>query len=298
MSAHDSPFPPRAPLIRVDGGLRARTRRGRIGEHWWSRRFIEVLESFQLEGRLARGRSYARRGQVIELRISAGEVTASVQGTHPTPYQVRIVLDAFGDQVWARVENALVEQAIYSARLLAGEMPPDIEEVFAAAGAPLFPRRRADLRMSCTCPDAVVPCKHLAATFYLLAEAFDEDPFRILHWRGRERGPLLARLRELRGGGTAPEPLPLDGESPAAPVAGAARALADVASRPLARDLDQFWLPPVPLPARPPVMAAEPDLLLRQLPAPGAGLGGSDLVVQLRDAYRRFGGEPERPQRE
>ena len=41
--------------------------------------------------------------------------------------------------------------------------------------------------MRCSCPDSEVPCKHLAATFYLLAEAFDEDPFLILRWRGRDR---------------------------------------------------------------------------------------------------------------
>ena len=47
--------------------------------------------------------------------------------------------------------------------------------------------------MECSCPDWGVPCKHLAATFYLLAEAFDADPFQILHWRGRDRETLLAQ---------------------------------------------------------------------------------------------------------
>jgi uncharacterized Zn finger protein len=285
----------------VDGGIKARSTRGAIGESWWSRRFIEVLESFALGTRLSRGRSYARKGQVISLAVAAGKVTASVQGSRVKPYRVTVGLAPFPARTWAEVEVRLAEQALYSAHLLAGEMPPEIEQVFAAAGAPLFPTAIGDLAMSCDCPDAAVPCKHLAATFYLLAEAFDADPFQILHWRGRDREQLLTRLRKLRSGsarsGSAPsgsaEPARSGSAEPsgarsAPPVAGAAMALADLTSAPLADTVDRFWLPPVPLPGRPATLDTEPDLLLRQLPPPGPGLGGAELTEQLRAAYQRF----------
>lgn len=286
----DGRWPPTSRPIRVVGGIRARTTRGAIGKSWWSKRFLAVLESFPFAGRLARGRSYARAGQVLSLAVRPGEVTASVQGSRPDPYRVKVSLPEFTPLVWARVEVALAEQAIYSARLLAGEMPPDIEEVFAAAGAPLFPQRQQDLTMSCSCPDFAVPCKHLAATFYLLAEAFDDDPFQILHWRGRGRETLLARLRALRDAGSA---TPVPATAAAGPVAGTALALADLTGGSLAESLDRlsldrFWLPPVPLPDRPPTLDTEPDLLLRQLPPPGAAIGGTALVEALRPAYHRF----------
>lgn len=307
----DGPFPPPSRPIRVEGGIRARTARGAIGRTWWSKRFLAVLESFALGTRLTRGRSYARAGQVLSLTVAPGRVTSVVQGSRRRPYQVVVELAPLPASVWARVEASLAEQAIYSARLLAGEMPPDIEEVFTTAGASLFPRRLADLSLSCSCPDVAVPCKHLAATFYLLAEAFDADPFQILHWRGRDRETLLARLRELRGGGTRRHAPPATdaghgtadpgagpgtvgaapGATGAAPAAaiGAAAALADVTSPPLAEALDRFWLAPVPLPARrPPTLATEPDLLLRQLPPPGPQLGGPALRERLREAYLRL----------
>jgi len=278
----------------VDGGLKARSTRGAIGRSWWSRRFLAVLESFALGSRLTRGRAYARAGQVLSLRVAPGEVTATVQGSRRSPYQVRVGLAPFPDRVWERVEVDLAAQAIYSAKLLAGEMPADIEEVFEAAGAPLFPRRFADLSLSCSCPDPAVPCKHLAATFYLLAEAFDADPFQILHWRGRDRAALLDRLRQLRVGSgveraTGVEP----GGGPSVAPVGAALALAEVPDGPLAQALDRlwpdrFWLPPVPLPDRGATLDPAPDLLLRQLPPPPAGLGGPALVERLREAYRRF----------
>ena len=257
---------------RVEGGLTARSTRGAIGEQWWSKRFVAVLETFALGPRLTRGRAYARRGQVLALDVAPGLVTATVQGSRIRPYDVQVRLAAYPEPVWAQVEGALAEQALLSAQLLAGEMPPELEGVLRGAGAELFPARLRDLAMSCSCPDGVVPCKHLAATFYLLAESFDEDPFRILHWRGRSREELLARLRRLRGGSVAAGP------PPARPVAGAPEVPVGTATG--------WEAPPLPpLPGHPPLPA---DLLLRQLPEPPARLGGAALAERLRELYARM----------
>ena len=280
----DGQFPSGRPL-KVEGGITARSTRGAIGDSWWSRRFLAALEALAIGGRLARGKTYARQGQVLGIELSAGAVRASVQGSRARPYRVDITLAPFPDELWERVERALAGQAIYSARLLAGEMPPDIDELFATAGAPLFPQRAGDLGMSCSCPDWERPCKHLAAVFYLLAERFDDDPFTILEWRGRDRAALTARLRELRAGMSSGPP---DAPAAAGPVTGAGAALTDL-PEPEGAAPERFWLSPVPLPARPPVLDAGADLLLRQLPEPGPGLGGQALVASLRVAYRRFG---------
>jgi uncharacterized Zn finger protein len=275
-------YPPSRPRA-VENGLKARSSRGAIGESWWSRRFLDVLESFAMGSRLTRGRTYARKGQVISLDAVPGEVRATVQGSRVKPYRVTIGLAVFPEIVWARAEIALSEQALPSAKLLAGEVPPELEDLFADAGAPLFPRSVKELDQRCTCPDWEVPCKHLAATFYLLAEAFDDDPFLILRWRGREREALLGRLRELRAHAPAEE---ADEAAPAA--SGSSPALADL-TRPTCQP-ERFWLPPAPLPARPATMDVDRDLLLRQLPTPSAFLGGSTLVSKLSTAYQRFGG--------
>ncbi|MDG4765043.1 SWIM zinc finger family protein [Solwaraspora sp. WMMD406] len=274
---------------RVDGGLRARSTRGAIGQSWWSRRFVDVLESFALGTRLSRGRSYARSGQVVTLRVAPGVVTARVQGSRPQPYEVRIGLPVFPGSVWRDIERTLAAQAFYSARLLAGDLPPELEEVFDAAGSPLFPRGIGELTLRCGCPDDAVPCKHVAATCYLLAEVFDADPFEILHWRGRDRQTLLSRLRPAPATSAG-----ANGSGGAAgagvPAVGAAWALVDL-PEPTATDA-AFWRAPVPLPARAPVLPARSDLLLRQLAAPSAAVGGPGLVALLSRAYRRFGGRP------
>ncbi|MBY8873886.1 SWIM zinc finger family protein [Micromonospora sp. PLK6-60] len=312
----DGRFADYGPPLPVDGGLRARSTRGAIGVSWWSRRFLEVLESFALGTRLTRGRSYARKGQVRSLEITPGRVTATVQGSRPQPYRVTIGLAAFPARVWARLERDLAAQAFFSARLLAGDLPAELEEVFAAAGAPLFPAEVDELTQRCSCPDFAVPCKHLAATFYLLAEAFDADPFELLRWRGRGRAELLDRLRALRGtagdpqrttraADRGPEPDGADHERAdaagraggggastvdrARPAVGAARALDALPVAPLDEAVDVFWGLPVPLPDRPPSLVTEPDLLLRQLGAPAPAIGGPGLVERLRRAYRALG---------
>ncbi len=275
--------------IPVEGGLVARSERGAIGSSWWSRRFVAVLESFRIGGRLTRGKAYARKGQVRSLTVAPGVVSATVQGSRPQPYQVSIGLRALDAAAWEAVEAALGRQALYRAQLLAGEMPSDLEEVFASAGAALFPERVGDLVMRCSCPDPAVPCKHIAATFYLLAEHFDDDPFAILLWRGRSREALLADL------GDGPDGNDADGNGAdggngghragRADPAGAASALGDLPAVDVAASLDRFWLPPVPLPARPRTLDAGPDLVLRQLPDPPPALGGRALAGVLRELY-------------
>jgi uncharacterized Zn finger protein len=187
--------------IAVEGGVKARSKRGAIGEQWWSARFIAVLESYGMTGRLQRGRAYARKGQVIEFSLNIGKVTARVQGSRPSPYNVTIGVLPLTSAQWKTVEARLAGAALFRAKLLAGEMPAEIEEVFADCGTPLFPRSASDLDMRCSCPDWGVPCKHLAAVCYVLAEAFDEDPFAMLAWRGRGKEELLAALRRAAGGG-------------------------------------------------------------------------------------------------
>ncbi|MCG3155005.1 MAG: hypothetical protein DKINENOH_01603 [bacterium] len=50
----------------VKDGIKTKSRGGSIGKTWWSKRWIGVLESFNMGARLGRGRSYARRGRAFK----------------------------------------------------------------------------------------------------------------------------------------------------------------------------------------------------------------------------------------
>ncbi len=277
---HDLGYRP-APPRQARNGIKARSRRGAIGETWWSGRFIEILESFNMGPRLSRGRSYARKGQVMDLELRPGAVTAKVQGTRVRPYRVTIEIACLSERDWRRAEDVMASQAIFLAKLLAGEMPAEIEEAFSAAKLSLFPATRNELKTSCTCPDYASPCKHVAATYYILAERFDEDPFLILAWRGRPKDVLLANLRLLRADVAPPETGP-DDEAEQFPT--------------LEESLDHFWEVGKELSdlhVRPRA-AGIPEGILRQLDPLALAIRGKEVTELLAPAYRIMSTEAER----
>lgn len=210
----------------VKGGIKAQSKRGSFSDKWWGKLWICTLESFNIGARLSRGRSYARLGQVASLDIGKGSVCAEVQGSRSEAYQICIKLKTFTEEQWHQIIDGIIEKPIFAAQLLGNEMPQEIESVFKKAGLSLFPQKQKDLETECSCPDWSNPCKHIAAVFYLMAEAFDKDPFLLFKLRGMEREEFLNALQGSRAigdkDGTAtgeiisaklkidPEPLPLD----------------------------------------------------------------------------------------
>jgi len=218
----------------VKDGIKAKSKRGAIGETWWSKRWIAVLESFDMGARLSRGRSYARKGQVISIDVQKGIVIAKVQGTRPKPYDVRIQLNPIAEHDWDKVTDAMASKAIFAAKLLSGEMPLDIEDAFSEAGIALFPRAKKELETDCSCPDWANPCKHIAAVYYLLAERFDEDPFLIFKLRGRTKEEIIDTLREKRA-------VAVSVEEESEVIAESAVSIPGEEVKPLEECLDSFW---------------------------------------------------------
>lgn len=247
----------------------------RFGLTWWGQRWISALEALgaTYANRLPRGRTYARRGTVGDLSIQAGQVTARVVGSRPSPYRVTLTLPIFSDGQWAAVTAALSEQVRHAAALLDGQMPEDIDEVLASCGVSLFPGAR-ELVTRCSCPDHANPCKHVAAVHYVLAQAFDVDPFLLPLLRGRERDALLADLRSARAGALSPI-------SPEPSIAGAEGVLVSALSPGSLYD-SPGGLSAISVQPRPPTDALA--VLHRLGPPPGVSPAAVEL---LEDAVRR-----------
>jgi len=179
----------------VKGGIKAQSKRGSFSQKWWGKLWISTLENFDIGARLSRGRSYARMGQVASLEIKKGCVYAEVQGSRKEAYRICIKLKTFTEEQWLKVIAGILEKPIFAAQLLGNEMPQEIESVFKKAGLSLFPQKKEDLETGCSCPDWSNPCKHIAAVFYLMAEAFDKDPFLLFKMRGMERNEFVDLLQ-------------------------------------------------------------------------------------------------------
>lgn len=187
---------PKSKPRRPANGIKAQSKQ--FGKTWWAGRWLEALYELIDPGRLQRGRSYARSGQVLNLDIRSGQVDARVQGSRPQPYKVQIKIKPLSAQQWNKVADAMSAQALFAAKLLAGEMPRQIQEAFSAANVSLFPADADDLETDCSCPDWSNPCKHIAAVYYLLGEQFDADPFLIFRLRGKTKSEIISMLRARR----------------------------------------------------------------------------------------------------
>jgi uncharacterized Zn finger protein len=258
-------YPPSAPLP-VEDGIATSKQRGPMASSWWSGRFVEVLESYGLGGRMQRGRRYARAGQVLSLQVSPGGISGQVQGSRRRPYKVTITVEEPTDEQWGHVEAAMKAKIGFVARLLGGEVPPDLEDVFEAAGVALFPATWGDLRASCSCPDMETPCKHIAAVLYVFADQLDGDPWLILSLRGRGRDSLIASVSTT---GSVLVSTPGDEVAP--------------------------WWPfaPGPLPALPDVDVItdlespdQPDAIIEALEPLDVNIGGKSFTALLRPLYQ------------
>lgn len=176
------------------------------GETWWGGHWVDGLEEAgeSWAERLPRGDEDVRRGRVGNLTVERGRIAANVRGESSRGHAVEIRIRPFDDGTWDAIVEELAQELRFTARLVAGELPRDVEQVVDAAGASLFPGAD-DTDASCDCDDDVVPCRHVAAVHFAFAGELDRDPFLLLRVRGRDRGSLLAGLRAHRSGSTATE---------------------------------------------------------------------------------------------
>ena len=189
------------------------------GNTWWGRQWLQALAHIDFDNRLPRGRTYANKGAVRDLSVVGGTITARVQGSRPQPYAVTVSVPPLGAKDAGRLLDRLAADPALIARLLNRELDPAVLDAAQALGVDVFPTRWRDLAMRCSCPDAAVPCKHLAAVVYLLSREIDGDPFLVFSLRGLDLAqalaacdvhigpaPALPTLHDLLAGDAAPQP--------------------------------------------------------------------------------------------
>ena len=185
-------YPLRIP--RSAAGIRAQELRGGSSRSWWAKRWLEVLERMGLGSRLGRGKNYALGGQVTKIELEGAKVFATVQGTRPEPYAIELDFRSLAPAARQRILAALKAEPMLIARLLADELPLEVEALFRAEGYDLFPggkldgkgrdARKYDMISQCSCPDYANPCKHVSAVLLLLGEEIARRPLTLLALRG------------------------------------------------------------------------------------------------------------------
>jgi uncharacterized Zn finger protein/superfamily II DNA or RNA helicase len=147
------------------------------GTTWWGKQWLQALADIDFSNRLPRGRTYANKGLVEDLNINGNTITAQVQGSQPKPYKITVQVPEFDAKAQENLLRIVTDNPLFLSKLLNRELPPELNDACRKQGIDIFPRRWDDLKSSCSCPDWAVPCKHLAAVFYVIANEIDKNPF-------------------------------------------------------------------------------------------------------------------------
>lgn len=167
-----------------------------LGKTWWAKAWNQNLESYaDYSSRIARGRSYVRKGAVLDLKISKGEARALVRGSASKPYQVIIHIDPLKKEKWARVTELCNNRIDNMEQLLDGKFPKELEVLFTDKEYGLFPSPK-EIYFDCTCPDWAYMCKHVAAVLYGIGARLDSDPLLFFELRDLDVKELLKKSME------------------------------------------------------------------------------------------------------
>lgn len=160
--------------------------RTKFGETWWGEAWLKSLAKIDHANRLPRGRTYYNTGHVesIEWIEEEHEIYATVTGSAYFPYEITIRIPPAKEKAVEKLVAAVAERPDLCAELLAGRLPPEVNDLATESGVSLFPTSWRSYPVRCTCPDSAVPCKHIAAVIYAVSKMIDRDPFLIFTLHG------------------------------------------------------------------------------------------------------------------
>lgn len=183
---------PRRKKARPKTGLVARTKKGPFAEQWWAAHWMSFLDEASASPTRVAAEALARGGQVLSLEVEPGRLKAQVHDERDAPHQLAVQFAKPTATAWRKLATALRARAVFGAKLLTGEMPPEIEVVSREAGVPLFPLRE-ELKATCDCGGPSL-CAHVQAALLLLTERIDRDPFLVFTLVGSTVQELLERV--------------------------------------------------------------------------------------------------------
>lgn len=266
--------PPRANPKKVRAGIKIVEGAGGAvpwAASWAAQRWVRLVETIAEGTNLVEGLAYAKAGQTKSLAVESGTISAVIQGRLDRPYQTTVRVTPFTAEQWHAVVKAMAEGAVYAAKLLSGELPTNIEDVFGPLSLRLFPTEAADITVSCSCkrawaaipsgtpgmqptgqpgvaatpiaptePAAPQPetsdnpwCKHACCAAYIFADRLSTDPFLMFRMRGLAGAELMDQLAHMRASSQG-----------TGLYVGRVSGVSDVKAPMVGELLERFWEPP------------------------------------------------------
>ncbi len=167
-----------------------------LAKNWWGKAWNLNLEGYaDYENRIGRGKSYVRNNMVLDLKITKGKVSATVQGSRAKPYDVEVVIDALEGEKWEHIITLCNHRIDSLEQLIEGKFPEELEVLFKGKGYGLFPSPK-EIHFDCSCPDWASMCKHVAAVLYGIGTRLDADPMLFFELRDIDSKELVKKSVE------------------------------------------------------------------------------------------------------
>ncbi|MCB9839106.1 MAG: hypothetical protein H6813_07190 [Phycisphaeraceae bacterium] len=222
---------------RTPAAIKLSTKEGPVATSWVGLRWMRYFESHADPHTVAMGITLARQSVVRRLDIGHGSITALLHGRGEPKRTVTLAVATYDHEFWERLTRSMADQSLFAAKLLAGDLPRDVEDLFAPMGIRLFPSEPDDVKLRVKGPqhdieDLVSP--DVCCVAAIIAERLDSDPFLLFHLRGIPEDEFRERLRQRRAlagaaSGLAPAYAPKPIEAAQTP------------AQPLETLLDDFW---------------------------------------------------------
>ena len=162
----------------------------KLAHTFWGKAWCQHLESHSdYEYRLPRGRSYLRQGNVYNLAIAPGKITATVAGS--SLYEVAVTIAPLAKAAWKKIRDDCAGQVGSLLDLLGGTLGDGVLRAITDHERGLFPKP-SEIKLSCTCPDWADMCKHVAAVLYGVGVKLDTAPDLFFVLRSVDPSELLA----------------------------------------------------------------------------------------------------------
>jgi len=171
----------------------------KFGQTWWGSQWLNSLSNIDYSNRLPRGRAYAGNNSVRDISITKNIINAKVKGSRPKPYNIEISIPKFSPEQKKELIDEIINNTHILAKLINSELPQELFEIAKKKGIKIFPTTWKDFNMKCSCPDWAVPCKHIAAVIYIVANEIDKNPFLVFQLHD------LDVLAEIKKAGVVPK---------------------------------------------------------------------------------------------
>lgn len=161
-----------------------------IADSFWGKAWCQNLENYSdWANRMPRGRTYARNGSIIDLKIVAGEITSLVSGSQM--YKIRIKVEKIKPITWKAIRRDCAAKVGSLIDLMRGKLPEAVLKRLTSPKDGMFPSPK-EIKIQCSCPDWAVMCKHAAATLYGVGHLLDSEPELFFLMRGVSQTDLVA----------------------------------------------------------------------------------------------------------